>query len=105
MNFNFGEFYNTQSSFNWLSLVSAVVAAFALYITYRAWKNYDVKKHFIKQQMDTVFELVGTLQKTVFIMDTKDNGSYRSVTIRTNRISEMMYYLSPTYSKYKGTLF
>src|SRR4051812_25930458 len=81
-----GQYYNTgDGSFkSWIPLISALVAITGLYITYWAWRNYDVKKSFVNSQLKTVFELVNAIQSTILtvrVKSKKEKGGHRFINL------------------------
>ena len=59
--FQSGEFYNTQSSVDWTKIFGLIFSGLTLWLAFQIWKNFDVKKHFVKKQLDTVFDLYSDL--------------------------------------------
>lgn len=85
-----GEYYNTVGSqIDWIKLIGTILSGLTLYLAFKIYKNWDVKKHFIKKQLDTVFDLVNEIESTTIVINVHKNGSTITLAWRLSEIHEM----------------
>ncbi|MBK9413073.1 MAG: hypothetical protein IPN61_06530 [Bacteroidetes bacterium] len=84
--FQSGEFYNNPSSFDWTKLLAPAATMIGVYVAYRAFNNYDIKKLFKKRQLETVIELILIIEASEFTVYVNKGNSSFQTTICFNRI-------------------
>lgn len=77
-----GEYYNTgETSTDWPKWISVISGLLTLFLAFKIWKNYDVKKHFVKKQLDTVFDLYTAISTTKITIELHKGNEIKIQTI------------------------
>ena len=83
-----GEYYITGPTpgIDWTKWVSIIISGCTLILAYKIWKNYDIKKHFVKRQLDTVFELYNDITKAQIKIELKDDN-YTDILFKNKKLT------------------
>ena len=72
VNNKFWEFSIVELIGSIISAASLVISAFTLFIAYKLFKNFDAKKLHVNKQLETVLNLVETINKTIITVSFKN---------------------------------
>jgi len=86
-----GEYINTGNTYtDWPKWITALCSILTLFLAFKIWKNYDVKKHFVKKQLDTVFDLYASISNTRIRIEAHTKNTMKAETFYLGDIISLL---------------